>query len=107
MGTVEAMADDVLDLLRDTLNNHRQMVLAAATTNDALDLDTALEVHAGLGSILADWPDFTAGQQREIVSMIEFLVNPTDGGKPDLTTPDGFDDDLAELRRLHAFLGYV
>jgi hypothetical protein len=34
-------------------------------------------------------------------------VNPDDGGRPDLTTPDGFHDDLAELRRLHAILGYV
>lgn len=101
------MADDALDVLRDTLHNHRLMVLAAAATDDTLDLDAALEVHAGLGSILADWPDFTAGQQREIVSTIEFLVNPTDDGKPDLTTPDGFHDDLAELHRLHALLGYV
>ena len=64
-------------------------------------------MHAGLGTILADWSDFTAGQQRQIVSTIEFLVKPTDAGQPDLTTPDGFRDDLAELHRLHAVLGYV
>jgi hypothetical protein len=101
------MPDDVLDVLRETLHNHRLMVLAAAHTDAVVDLESALEVHAGLGRVLADWPDFTAGQQRKIVSAIEFLVNPTDDGRPDLTTPDGFHDDLAELRRLHAFLGYV
>jgi hypothetical protein len=26
---------------------------------------------------------------------------------PDLTTPNGFSDDLAELRKLEAALGYV
>jgi hypothetical protein len=101
------MADEVLDVLRETLTNHRQMLLAAAKTSDDLDLETALTVHAELGKILADWPEFTAGQQREVVSTIEFLVNPTDDGHPDLTTPDGFHDDLAELQRLHAVLGYV
>lgn len=101
------MADDVVDVLRETLHNHRLMLLAAAKANDELDLEIALEVHAGIGSILADWSDFTAGQQRKIVSTIEFLVNPVDDGRPDLATPDGFHDDLAELRRLHAFLGYV
>lgn len=101
------MADDVPDLLRETLHNHRLMIMGAARTNDELDLDAALQVHAGLGSILADWADFTAAQQRQIVSTIEYLVNPDDGGRPDLTTPDGFHDDLAELRRLHAILGYV
>lgn len=101
------MADDVLTVLRETLQNHRLMLMAAARTNTEVDLDTALQVHAGLGSILADWPEFTARQQREIVSTIEFLVNPDDGGQPDLTTPDGFHDDLAQLRRLHDFLGYV
>ncbi len=53
------MADGVVDLLRETLHNHRLMVASAKT------------------------------------------------GRPDLTTPDGFHDDLAELRRLLAFLGYV
>lgn len=101
------MADDVVDLLRETLHNHRLMVMAAAKTSTDVDIDAALEVHAGLGGILADWSDFTAGQQRQIISTIEFLVNPTDAGQPDLSTPDGFHDDLAELRRLHAFLGYV
>lgn len=101
------MADDVLDVLRETLHNHRLMLVAAARANAEVDLTSALEVHAGLGAVLADWSDFSAGQQRQIVSTIEFLVNPDDDGKPDLTTPDGFDDDLAELRRLHAFLGYV
>jgi len=101
------MVDEVLDVLRETLNNHRQMLLAAAKTSDDIDLDTALTVHAELGNILADWPEFTAGQQRAVVSTIEFLVNPTDDGHPDLTTSDGFDDDLAELQRLHAVLGYV
>lgn len=101
------MADDVLEVLRTTLTNHRSMIMAAAETNSELDLQSALQVHAGLGNILADWADFTAGQQRQIISTIEYLVNPDDDGHSDLTTPDGFDDDLAELRRLHAFLGYV
>jgi uncharacterized membrane protein YkvA (DUF1232 family) len=101
------MADDVVDVLRETLSNHRLMVLAAAKNNTELDLDSALQVHAGLGNILADWTDFSAGEQRKIISTIEYLVNPTDDGHPDLTTSDGFHDDLAELRRLHAFLGYV
>lgn len=101
------MPDDELTVLRETLHNHRLMLMAAARANAELDLDSALTVHAGLGNILADWPDFTAVQQRKIISTIEFLVNPTDGGQPDLTTPDGFRDDLVELQRLHAFLGYV
>lgn len=101
------MPDDVLTVLHETLRNHRSMLLAAARTNAELDLDSALQVHAGLGNILADWPEFSAVQQRKIISTIEFLVNPTDDGKPDLTTPDGFDDDLAELQSLNAFLGYV
>lgn len=101
------MPDDVLDVLRETLHNHREMLLAAARANADLDLDAALQVHAGLGSILADWSEFTADEQRKIVSTIEFLVNPDDRGHADLTTPDGFHDDLAELRRLHVFLGTV
>lgn len=100
------MADDVLDVLHDTLRNHRQMLVAAARTSPDLDLDTALEVHAGLSAILADWSELTAGQQRLVVSTIEYLVNPGDDGHSDLSEPDGFRDDMAELRRLHAVLGY-
>ena len=64
-------------------------------------------MHAGLVTILADSSAVTAGQRRQIVATIEFPVNPTDAGQPDLTTPGGFHDDLPELHRLHGVLGYV
>jgi len=100
------MSDDELQLLHDTLAAHRSMVLAAKQVDDDVDLEGALTVHAGLGNLISRWSEFSVGEQREIIRTLEYLVNPDDD-QPDLGGPDGFRDDLAELRRLQGFLGYV
>lgn len=61
---------------------------------------------ATLSRILGDWDEFGVSEQRALVRTIEQLVNPHDA-EPDLWRPDGFRDDLREVRRLEAELGYV
>ena len=100
------MADDELTVLRDALSTHRSMLMGALHRNADLDIDRAFQVHAGLSRILARWDEYTANEQRQIVRTVEYLVN-VDDEVPDLTTPNGFTDDLAELRKLEAALGYV
>jgi hypothetical protein len=93
-------------VLRESLASHRALLAGALRTNPDLDLDGALQVHAGLGSILTRWSEFSATEQREIVATVEYLIN-SDDSEPDLVGPDGFRDDVAQLHRLQAFLGYV
>ena len=100
------MADDELTVLRDALSTHRSMLLGALHSNEKIDIDRAFQVHAGLSRILARWDEYTANEQRHIIRTIEYLVN-ADDEVPDLTTANGFTDDLAELRKLEAALGYV
>lgn len=100
------MPDDEVAVLHDTLAAHRAMLMGARRARAELDLEGALEVHAGLGSIMTRWTEFSAVEQREIVRTIEYLIN-DDDDQHDLTDPDGFADDVAELHRLQAFLGYV
>ncbi len=83
------------------------MLLGALHSNADLDIDRAFQVHAGLCKLLAHWDDFTANEQRRIIRTVEFVVNTDDGDVNDLTTPDGFADDLARLRELEHSLGYV
>ena len=94
-------------MLRGVLSAHRSMLEGALQTNRDLDIDRAFHVHAGLSKILAHWDDYNATEQRRIISTVEYLVNPEDDDVNDLTSPDGFADDLAALRRLQDFLGYV
>jgi hypothetical protein len=93
-------------VLRDTLSAHRSMLMGALTSNDALDIDRAFAAHAGLVRVLAHWDEFTANQQRAVMETVEYVVN-SDDDEPDLTSPDGFADDLARVRALQATLGYV
>jgi hypothetical protein len=93
-------------VLRDTLSAHRSMLMGALTSNDALDIDRAFAAHAGLVRVLAHWDEFTANQQRAVMETVEYVVN-SDDDEPDLTSPDGFADDLARVRALQAALGYV
>lgn len=92
-------------MLRDVLSSHRSMLMGALHSNTQLDIDRAFEVHAGLSKILAVWDDYSACEQREIVRTVQYLVK-TDDAVNDLTSPNGFADDLAELHKLRAFLGY-
>lgn len=101
------MADDEVAALRDVLSSHRSMLMGALHSNPALDIDRAFQVHSGLFKILARWDEYTAHEQREIVATIEYLVNTEDGEVNDLTDPQGFADDLAQLRRLEDRLGFV
>lgn len=97
------MPDDEVAALTESLASHREMLIGAIRINPELDLERALEVHAGLGDVMSRWTHFTAEQQREIVRTIEYLINDEDS-VPDLRTPDGFRDDLAQFHQLQAFL---
>lgn len=99
------MADDEVTMLRDALSAHRSMLLGALHGNAELDIDRAFQVHAGLARLLASWDDFSCREQREIVRTVEYLVN-ADDNVNDLTSPDGFVDDLEQFQRLQSFLGY-
>jgi hypothetical protein len=99
------MADDEVTMLRDVLSTHRSMLMGALDSNVELDIDRAFEVHAGLNKILTRWDDYSACEQREIIRTVQYVVK-TDDAINDLTTGNGFVDDLAELQRLRAFLGY-
>jgi hypothetical protein len=101
------MTDDEVSMLRGVLSAHRSMLMGALSTNRNLDIDRAFHVHAGLSKILCHWDEFNVNEHREIVRTVEYLVNPEDDDVNDLTSPDGFADDLAELRKLQDFLGYV
>lgn len=100
------MADDEVGVLRDALSTHRAVLMGALQSNDALDIDRAFQVHAGLSRILVHWDEFTANQQRAVVATVEYVVN-TDDAVNDLTSPDGFLDDLERLHELQRRLGYV
>ncbi len=93
-------------MLREVLSAHRSVLMGALQGNDALDIDRAFQIHAGLFRILAHWDEFTANQHRQIVRTVEYVVN-ADDEVNDLTSPDGFADDLAQLRELQDSLGYV
>lgn len=99
------MADDEVIMLRDVLSAHRSMLMGALHSNAELDIDRAFEVHAGLNQILTHWDDYSACEQREIIRTVQYVVK-TDDAINDLTASDGFADDLAELHKLRAFLGY-
>ena len=93
-------------MLRNTLSAHRSMLLGALNTNVALDIERAFAAHAGLARILTHWDDLSAHQQRAVMETVEYVVNSQDD-EPDLTSPDGFADDLARVRALEAALGYA
>ena len=93
-------------MLRDTLAAHRSMLMGALTSNDQLDIDRAFAAHAGLARVLTHWDELSAHQQRAVMETVEYVVNSEDD-QPDLTSPDGFADDLARVRALQAALGYV
>jgi hypothetical protein len=98
--------DDELQVLYDALAAHRSVLMGAREANDQVDVGGALAVHAGLSNLMTRWSEFSAAEQREVVRTIEYLIN-SDDEQPDFSGPDGFRDDLAALRRLQAFLGYV
>lgn len=100
------MPDHEQTVLEESLAAHRAMLMGAWESNADLDIEGALEVHAGLSTIMTRWPEFSAHEQREIITTIEYLITSQDHN-PDLQGPDGFRDDVAELHRLQAFLGYV
>lgn len=91
-------------MLRNTLSSHRSMLMGALTSNTRLDIDRAFAAHAGLARILTHWDELTAHQQRAVMETVEYVVN-TDDDRPDLTSPDGFADDLARVRALQDALG--
>ncbi|GAB2573628.1 hypothetical protein GCM10009593_09630 [Microlunatus antarcticus] len=93
-------------MLRDTLAAHRSMLMGALNSNEHLDIDRAFAAHAGLARVLTHWDDLTAHQQRAVMETVEYVVN-GDDEQPDLTSPDGFADDLARVRALQAALGYA
>jgi hypothetical protein len=93
-------------VLRDTLSAHRSMLMGALNSNEHLDIDRAFAAHAGLARVLTHWDDYTADQQRAVMETVEYVVN-SDDDEPDLTSPDGFADDLARVRALQAALGHV
>ena len=62
------MPDDEVAALTETLATHREMLTGAIRTYPELDLQRALEVHAGLGDLMTRWTHFTADQQRETAS---------------------------------------
>lgn len=101
------MADNEVAVLRDALSAHRSMLMGALSSNDELDIDRAFEAHAGLSRILAHWDEFTANQHRHIMRTVGYLVNDDDEGGHDLTSPNGFVDDLDQLHELKVALGYV
>ncbi len=100
------MITDEVVVLRDTLSAHRSMLMGALQSNDRLDIDRAFAAHAGLSRILTHWDEFTARQQRAVVETVEYVVN-SDDDEHDLSSPDGFADDLARVRALQAALGYA
>jgi len=93
-------------VLRDTLSAHRSMLMGALNSNGELDIDRAFAAHAGLARVLTHWDEMTAAQQRAVMETVEYVVN-SDDDEPDLTSPDGFADDLARVRALQAALGFV
>ncbi len=100
------MPDDEIGVLRDALSTHQAVLLGALHGNDDLDIDRAFQVHVGLSKILAHWDEFTANQQRAVVATVEYVVN-TDDDINDLTSRNGFLDDLDRLRELEHQLGYL
>lgn len=82
------------------------MLLGALRGNEQLDIDRAFEIHAGLSRLLMHWDEFSARQQREVMSTVEYLIN-TDDAEHDLQSPDGFLDDLTKFEQLQESLGYV
>ena len=91
-------------MLRDTLSAHRSMLMGALSSNEHLDIDRAFAAHAGLARILTHWDEYTANQQRAVMETVEYVVN-SDDDEHDLTSPQGFADDLARVRALQASLG--
>ena len=100
------MTTDEVALLRETLSAHRSMLLGAVHTNHDLDIERAFAAHAGLSKILAHWDEFTARQQRAVVETVHYVVM-SDDDEHDLTSADGFADDLARVRALQESLGYA
>lgn len=97
---------DEVVVLRDTLSAHRSMLMGALSSNDHLDIDHAFAAHAGLARVLTHWDEYTATQQRAVMETVEYVVN-SDDDEPDLTSPDGFADDLARVRALQAALRFA
>ncbi len=93
-------------MLRDTLSAHRSMLMGALQTNHGLDIDRAFAARAGLSQVLAHWDELSAHQQRAVMETVEYVISSEDE-EHDLTSPDGFADDLARVRALQESLGYA
>ncbi len=100
------MTTDEAVVLRETLTAHRAMLMGALHGNDQLDIDRAFAAHAGLSRILAHWDEYTARQQRAVVETVEYVVKSEDD-QHDLTSSEGFADDLARVQALQETLGYT
>jgi hypothetical protein len=98
--------DREVHVLQEALSAHRSMLMGALHSNADLDIDNAFRVHAGISKMLARWDEHSANEQRQIVTTIRYLID-SDDEVNDLTMAGGFVDDLAELHKLQAALGYV
>ncbi|MBA8795759.1 hypothetical protein FHX74_003400 [Friedmanniella endophytica] len=100
------MSDDEVAVLREALTSHQAMVTGALAGNDQVDIRRAFAIHADMARILAQWDTYSAHEQREIVKTVQYIID-TEDDDNDLTSPDGFLDDMARVDRLQQLLGFV
>ncbi len=82
------------------------MLIGAWESNADLDIEGALEMQAAPGTVMPGGRSPPLTSSCAIVTIIGHLITSRDHN-PDLQGADGFRDDVAELHRLQAFLGYV
>ncbi len=100
------MLNDEVAVLREALSCHRSMLTGALSGNADLDIGRAFQIHAEMAKILTHWDDFNAHEQREVIATVQYIID-TEDDENDLTSPDGFLDDMARVDQLQHFLGYV
>lgn len=100
------MLNNEVGVLREALSCHRAMLTGALSGNDQLDIGRAFQIHAEMTKILSHWDDFSTNEQREVMATVQYVID-TEDDTNDLTSPDGFLDDLARVDELRLFLGYL
>lgn len=100
------MTANEVTALRDVLSAHQAAVRGASQVSDKVDLERVAEVHTGISWLLTQWDEFSANEQREIIRTIQNVVD-RPVGRSNLSSVEGALDEVAELRRLEALLGYL
>ncbi|WP_426562770.1 hypothetical protein ACPPVT_18310 [Angustibacter sp. McL0619] len=93
------------DLLRQSLQTHRALLMAAPAQNDGSrpDIGKVTSLDVRLDALLDRWQDLDDADQRDLTQVVYYVVRVPDE-QDDLAHRDGLDDDAERVDELFARL---